>query len=119
MRTLNPDTVLRVFLCDFRKIELAGRIDEVGEEAATALSRETGGRENASQRVGAPNRVEGRLMLSSRNVGTSRQCEHPEKYGSDVMIAYLKRFHSTGLLPPARSLAPRTGLYRRPGPLLV
>ena len=74
MRTLNPETVLRVFLCDFRKIGGAERAVEVGGGAIVPFSRKTGGKENASRRVGAPNLVEGKLMLSSLNVGTLRQC---------------------------------------------
>src|SRR6266478_4642356 len=42
MRTLNPDTVLRVFRCDFRKMGIAERIVEVGEGAVLALSAEVG-----------------------------------------------------------------------------
>ena len=78
MRTLNPDTVLRVFLCDLRKIGAAERVAEVGEGADAALSLEMGGKKKASWRVGAPNRVEGRTMLSSLNVGTSGTGEHQE-----------------------------------------
>ena len=57
---------------------MAERVVEAGERAAVAFSTGTGDKENASRRIGAPSRVEGRLMLSSLNVGTWRWCEHHE-----------------------------------------
>jgi hypothetical protein len=119
MRTLNPETVLRVFLCDFRKIGSAERIVEIGEGDVVAFSSGTGGKEKASRRVGAPNRAEGRLILSSLNVGTLEHREYFDRYVSSTVVAHLKRFHSTGLLPPALSLFLRPDLRHHSALVLV
>jgi hypothetical protein len=119
MRTLNPDTVLRVFRCDFRKIGAAERVVVVGEGDVAGLSVRIGGKKNASRRVGAPNRVEGRMMLSSLNAGTSRQDEHHDAYvirhDEDMMKTYLKQFHPTDSILPVLLPIPRTNLHHHPG----
>ena len=112
MRTLNPDTVRSVFLCDFRKIGTVERVVEAGEGTVAAFSR-TGGKEKASRRVVVPNLVEGRLMLSFLNAGAFMgQCKHLGMCASSAEIPHLRQFHLTGLLPRVLSPVLRGGPHR-------